>query len=600
MSGTKFLFAGYDANFNQGLWVSDGTAAGTQELIPAGTDGNLAPSNLVSDNGVVLFSAMNKAGVYGLWTSNGTSAGTQEITVAGASSAGLLPSGLTTYNGKVYFQASDAANARGLWVTDGTSGGTTEITVNGAASFGVNPTDLTVVGTTNGQRLAFGGSDANGNTGLWISNGTTGGTQEIYAGSATGGVVPQEITALSTTEFLFAGFDASGNNELFVSNGTAAGTKELTGIKGAAVGSDFVSQGGNTVVLGGRAIFAAYDNTSSNAGLWTSDGTASGTHEIAVSGASTDLGLEPGNFVQLGTLALFSGFDAADHDGLWVTDGTSAGTHELVGISGANANFSPSGMTAVGGLVYFSALDAAGLQSLWVTDGTVSGTHEIVPTSNVDTSGLAPSSFAVLTLACFAAGTRLATADGEIPVEAVTEGTVMQTVDGVSMPAVWIGSRTIDCTRHPDPARVWPVRICAGAFGPGRPARDLYLSPDHAVFAEGVLIPVRHLVNGTTIVQVPRPRVTYYHVELGHHAVLLAEGLACESYLETGQRGSFANGGAMVALHADFAVRAREAGACAPFALAGAAVDRVRALLGARAKGLSRSEAASGEVRTAA
>ena len=600
MSGTKFLFAGYDANFNQGLWVSDGTAAGTQELIPAGTDGNLAPSSLVSDNGVVLFSAMNKAGVFGLWTSNGTSAGTQEITVAGASTSGLVPSGLTSYAGKVYFQASDAANARGLWVTDGTSVGTKEIAVNGAGTFGLNPTDLTVVGTTSGQMLAFGGSDANGETGLWVSNGTTGGTQEIYAGSPTAGVTPQEITPLSSTEFLFAGLNAGGFAELFVSNGTAAGTKQLTGIAGAAVGSDFVSQGGNMVVIGGHAIFAAYDNTSSNAGLWTSDGTASGTHEIAVTGASTDLGLEPGNFVQLGTLALFSGFDAADHDGLWVTDGTSAGTHELVGISGASVNFSPSGMTDIGGLVYFSALDAAGNQGLWVTNGTASGTHEIAPTSNVDTSGLAPSNFAVLTLACFASGTRLATADGEIAVEAVTEGTLMRTVDGASMPAVWIGSRTIDCTRHPDPARVWPVCVRAHAFGPGRPARDLYLSPDHAVFAEGVLIPVRHLINGTTIAQVPRSSVTYHHVELARHAVLLADGLACESYLETGQRASFTNGGAPVRLHADFTARAREAGACAPFALAGAAVDRVRAALAARAGGSDRTATASRQAQAAA
>ncbi|WP_158322928.1 Hint domain-containing protein, partial [Acidisphaera rubrifaciens] len=576
MSGTKVLFAGYDANFNQGLWISDGTAAGTQELIPAGSNGNLAPSSLVADQGIVLFSAMNKAGVYGLWTTDGTSAGTQELTVAGASTGGLLPSGLTYYDGKVYFQASDAANARGLWVSDGTSVGTKEITVNGAATFGVNPTDLTVVGTTSGSRLAFGGADANGNTGLWISDGTTGGTQEIYAGTASGGVAPQEITPLSTSEFLFAGFDAGGNAELFVSNGTAAGTKELTGIAGAATGSDFVAQGGNMVVIGGHAIFAAYDNTSSNAGLWTSDGTAAGTHEIAVSGASTDLGLTPGNFVQLGTLALFSGFDAADHDGLWVTDGTSAGTHELTGITGAAANFSPTGMTDAGGLVYFSALDAAGHQGLWVTNGTASGTHEIVPTSNADTSGLAPSGFAVLNLACFAAGTRLATPDGDIAVEAVTVGTVLRGADGAPMPAVWIGSRTVDCARHPAPASVWPVRIRAGAFAPGQPARDLYLSPDHAVFAEGVLIPVRHLVNGTTIAQVPRPSVTYYHVELARHGVLLADGLACESYLDTGQRASFAQGGAAIALHADFAVRAREAGACAPFAVAGTAVDRVR------------------------
>ena len=63
---------------------------------------------------------------------------------------------------------------------------------------------------------------------------------------------------------------------------------------------------------------------------------------------------------------------------------------------------------------------------------------------------------------------------------------------------VWIGSRTIDCNRHPKPATVWPVRVSAGAFGAGRPVRDLYLSPDHAVFVNEVLVPVKLLIEGTS------------------------------------------------------------------------------------------------------
>jgi hypothetical protein len=83
------------------------------------------------------------------------------------------------------------------------------------------------------------------------------------------------------------------------------------------------------------------------------------------------------------------------------------------------------------------------------------------------------------------------------------------------------------------------VRVRAGAFGVGVPNRDLLLSPDHAVYFEGCLIPVRHLINGRTIAQEKVDRVSYYHVELTRHAVLLAEGLACESYLDTGNRGAF-------------------------------------------------------------
>jgi hypothetical protein len=76
----------------------------------------------------------------------------------------------------------------------------------------------------------------------------------------------------------------------------------------------------------------------------------------------------------------------------------------------------------------------------------------------------------------------------------------------------------------------------------GRPGRDLYLSPDHAVFTDGVLIPVRYLVNGATIVRQEFSHVTYWHVELPVHGVVLAEGLAAESYLDTGNRAAFAEG----------------------------------------------------------
>ena len=49
-----------------------------------------------------------------------------------------------------------------------------------------------------------------------------------------------------------------------------------------------------------------------------------------------------------------------------------------------------------------------------------------------------------------------------------------------------------------------------------------------------------------TVVQQPVEKVTYFHVELPVHDVLIAEGLRCESYLETGNRAAFANGTAIV------------------------------------------------------
>ena len=76
---------------------------------------------------------------------------------------------------------------------------------------------------------------------------------------------------------------------------------------------------------------------------------------------------------------------------------------------------------------------------------------------------------------------------------------------------------------------------------------------DHAVFVLDVLIPIRCLVNGRTIRQIPVDRITYYHVELPRHAILSAEGLACESFLDTGNRGGFANTDDVNDLPPDFA-----------------------------------------------
>jgi hypothetical protein len=115
------------------------------------------------------------------------------------------------------------------------------------------------------------------------------------------------------------------------------------------------------------------------------------------------------------------------------------------------------------------------------------------------------------------------------------------------------------------------------------PARDLWLSPDHAVFADGVLIPIKHLVNGQTIVQTEVDQVTYYHVELPRHGVLLADGLPCESYLDSGDRASFENGGIVLRLHPEFGMQRWEAEGFAPLHVTGAIVDGVRARLRKRA-----------------
>jgi hypothetical protein len=182
-------------------------------------------------------------------------------------------------------------------------------------------------------------------------------------------------------------------------------------------------------------------------------------------------------------------------------------------------------------------------------------------------------------------GTGIATAAGAVAVEDLVIGDRVLTVDGTEDTIRWIGRRTVDCTRHPKPEQVWPVRVAAGAFAPQLPVRDLFLSPDHAIYAEGVLVPIKHLINGHTVAQQRPAAVTYFHVELARHNVLLAEGLPAESYLDTGDRDAFANGGGATRLHPAWGSAARdialflEVCGFAPLTVAGPAVERLRARL---------------------
>ena len=191
-----------------------------------------------------------------------------------------------------------------------------------------------------------------------------------------------------------------------------------------------------------------------------------------------------------------------------------------------------------------------------------------------------------ITVACFAGGTRITTTVGPVAVEALRAGDMVVSALGGAVPVVWVGHRHVDCRRHPRPHDVLPVRVCAHAFGPGLPARDLRLSPDHSVHVGDVLIPIRLLINGATVVQERVDSVTYYHVELPAHDILFAEGLPAESYLDTGNRDAFANGGGTVALHPDFARQVWEAESCAPLVQDGPTLQAVRAGLCAAAAAL--------------
>ncbi|WP_158927978.1 Hint domain-containing protein [Acidisphaera sp. S103] len=181
----------------------------------------------------------------------------------------------------------------------------------------------------------------------------------------------------------------------------------------------------------------------------------------------------------------------------------------------------------------------------------------------------------VTDVVCFAAGTGIATPQGMVQVENLRVGDMVLTHGGSTRPIRWIGQRFIDLTRHCVPERAQPIRILADAFDDGLPQRDLYLSPDHGVLVDGLLIPIRLLTNGASIVRdVDCHAVSYFHIELDTHDVLLAEGLPAESYLDTGNRGFFDDSGTPLLLYPDpVGQERREAKSCVPFA---ADASRVR------------------------
>jgi hypothetical protein len=196
-----------------------------------------------------------------------------------------------------------------------------------------------------------------------------------------------------------------------------------------------------------------------------------------------------------------------------------------------------------------------------------------------------------LEVTCFAAETRIDTPDGPLAVEALREGACVLTESGEVRPIQWIGYRHIDIDRHPDPDLARPVRILADAVAPGVPRRDLRASPDHALLLHGVLVPARLLLNGATILRDQACRsVTYYHIELETHDILLADGLPAESYLDTGNRGFFSNGGTALVLHPDLTDERpypdRETGSCAPFVWDEASVRPIWRSLADRAAAL--------------
>jgi hypothetical protein len=152
---------------------------------------------------------------------------------------------------------------------------------------------------------------------------------------------------------------------------------------------------------------------------------------------------------------------------------------------------------------------------------------------------------------CYCPGTLILTRSGkEVPVERLAIGDNIMTMSGVARPIKWIGKRAYGGRFLLGQKHILPVCIKAGALSENTPRRDLWISPHHAMYLEGVLIEARDLVNGINVVQ-PNDTadVEYFHIELESHDVIVAEGALSETFVDDDSRGMFHNVGEYYALY---------------------------------------------------
>ena len=422
-------------------------------------------------------------------------------------------------------------------------------------------------GTLNGYELDIGNAVAVNQPQLIATNVTLGAFEVLSLGEATGATADATVLASGVTTNHGQIIAPGAGGTLTVALADLTDTMGRVTTAGSLVNTGFISATAGIVRINGAPDTGLVnDGTVGVAGGGEIDlGTAvSGTGRIVLQGAAT---LDIAGMISAGQTISFVA-SATSPKSLELD--TPAGVHAaLRGLDVSDSIEVPGSVT---GTVAGSTLTLSSGAALDIGAGYTTASFSFLPDGKGGT---------LIGVVCYARGTRLLTAAGERPVEALQPGDTVTTLSGEEAAVRWVGRRRVDVARHSAPDTVRPVRIAAHAFAEGLPRRDLLVSPEHALFVDGVLIPARCLLNGHSVTQDTPAAVEYFHVELDRHDVLLAEGLPAESYLDTGNRTMFANA-AVTALRPS-ADATRPGEACAPLVLGGAALEAVRARLEARA-----------------
>jgi hypothetical protein len=139
----------------------------------------------------------------------------------------------------------------------------------------------------------------------------------------------------------------------------------------------------------------------------------------------------------------------------------------------------------------------------------------------------------VAAVACFLGGTRIWTPDGENRIEDLRINDLVVTSSGEAKPIQWVWGRRFERECGQKWAKeIMPIRVAPSALGPNTPHRELFLSPYHCLYLDGVLIPAVDLLNRSTITRCGAEdlrEIEYFHITLERHSVIYAEGAACET-----------------------------------------------------------------------
>ncbi|MFN4247600.1 MAG: ELWxxDGT repeat protein [Flavipsychrobacter sp.] len=379
----NMFFAATTATHGRELWMSDGTATGTKEVLDIYADTTSSnPQTLVEYNNKVYFFAKDNTHGYELWVSDGTATGTQlvkDINQGSGDGKGCAFSPkMIVFNGKLLLEANDGVNGCELWISDGTTAGTQLLK---DINPGINKSDIEEMTIASGK-LYFTANDGLHGKELWATDGTTTGTQIVKDINIGGAAFPSYLMAVNG-KLCFIANDGTYGWELWVSDGSLTGTVMVKDINPGP------NQGGyNVLATAGNTIYLLADDGQHGKELWTSDGTAAGTNMLIDINPTGGASIE--NLLPFNGKLYFDAYDGSTHGSEpWISDGTAAGTRMLKDIVPGYYPSEPQKFYSYKNNVYFIAFtNSFAMYQLYITDGTEAGTILVSPVSPPQQSAL--------------------------------------------------------------------------------------------------------------------------------------------------------------------------------------------------------------------